>query len=310
VTIRPGLKNLSWMAGGLVLLIVATLLALHYHREEDTATKAALKTRRVELVEQMRAALSSASEAEKSAVMATTDQESQTFAEQSRAASAVVEQRRDELGKLLETDGTRDERDLLSQFSRELTECQHIDRELLDLAVKNTNLKAYSLAFGPAADALADMDGALSRILREGATSTAPDAKQVLLLAAGAQSGAWRIQALLPPHISEESDQRMDELEARMTNEDHEVRSDLKELAAFLGPGNTDFDTAMSGYARFTDLKTRILELSRQNTNVRSLIISLNEKRKAVQICQDALATLEQTIQEEPLPERMPVSPR
>jgi hypothetical protein len=310
VTSREGPRSSLWVAGGTVVLIVLALLALHYHREEDMATKSAFKARRLEMVGRMRAALLSASEAEKSAVMATTDQESQTFAEQSRAASAEVEQRRDELGKLLETGGTREERDLLSEFSRALSECQHIDRELLDLSVKNTNLKAYSLAFGPSADALASMDGALSRILKESAASTAPEAREVMLLAAGAQSGAWRIQALLPPHISEESDERMDEFEARMTNEDREVRSDLEGLAALLGPQSPDLEAVMSAYARFTELKTRILELSRQNTNVRSLLISLNQKRKAVRICQDALTVLEQTIQDEPLVDRLPENPR
>jgi hypothetical protein len=289
---------------------VIVLLALHNHREKDTATKAAFRAKRVELVGRMHAALSSSSEAEKSAVMATTDQESKLFAEQARSALTVVEKRRDELGKLLETEGTGNERDLLSQFSQALTQVQQIDRELLDLAAKNTNLKAYALVFGPVADALAGMDRALSKILRESTTSTAPEARQVMLLAAGAQSGAWRIQALLPPHIFEESDQKMDEHEARMSNEDQKVRSELKELAALLGSGSPDVETAMSGYARFTERKKQILDLSRQNTNVRSLIISLNQKRKAIQMCRAALDTLEQAIQAESLADKAPMSPR
>ena len=310
MTSREGPRGFLWIAGGTVVLIVLALLALHYHREEDLATKSAFKARRIEIVGRMRAALLSASEAEKSAVMATTDEESQSFADQSRAASTLVEQRRDELGKLLETGGTREERDLLSEFSQALAECQRLDRELLDLAVKNTNLKAYSLAFGPAADALAGMDRALSRILSEGAGSGNPEARRVMVLAAGAQSGAWRIQALLPPHIFEESDATMDELEARMADEDQRVRADLKGLGALLGPGSSELAAAMSDYAQFTELKTRVLELSRQNTNVRSLIISLNQKRKAVQVCQGALAALEQVIQDEPVADREPQSPR
>jgi hypothetical protein len=298
------------MAGGTIVLIVLALLAFHYHREEDIATKSALQSKRLELVGHMRAALSSASEAEKSAVMATTDEESQTFAEQSRAASTVVEQWRDELGKILEAGGTGEERDLLSQFSRAFIECQKIDRELLDLSVRNTNLKAYSLAFGPAADALASMDAGLSRILGESAASTSSQARQVMLLAAGAQSAAWRIQALLPPHIFEESDAKMDQLEARMAKEDQTVRSDLEELAVLLGSENRDLQAATSKYAQFTELKAQILDLSRQNTNVRSLIISLNQKRKAFQVCQDALTSLEQSIQNEPLVDREPESPR
>jgi hypothetical protein len=310
VTIRPGLRDLSWTAAGTLLLIVIAMLVLHSYREKDIATESALRAKRVELVEQMRAALSSASEAEKSAVMATTDQESQSFAEKSRVASSVVEKMRDDLAELLRNGGTGGERDLLSQFSLALGECQRIDRELLDLAVRNTNLKAYGLAFGPAADALANMDGALSRILEMGATSPDPQARKVLLLAANAQSGALRIQALLPPHISEESNKKMDELEGRMANEDRKVRSDLKELAALLRSGRPDLEMAASSYAQFTELKTQILELSRQNTNVRSLIISLNEKRKAVEICQGTLEALKKAIQEELLAEKPPENPR
>ena len=95
-----------------------------------------------------------------------------------------------------------------------------------------------------------------------------------------------------------------------MANEDREVRSDLKGLAALLGSQSPELGAAMSEYAQFTELKTQILELSRQNTNVRSLLISLNQKRKAVRICQDALTVLEQAIRDEPLVDRLPQSPR
>jgi hypothetical protein len=310
VTIRPNLRDLSWMAAGTVLMTVVVLLVLQNYRGDDAATKTAFRAKRLELVERMHAALSTSSEAEKSAVMATSEEASRIFAEQARSSMTVVEQRRDELGKLLETGGTREERELLLEFSQTLNQVQQVDHELLDLAGKNTNLKAYALVFGPLADALAGMDEALSRILKESATSAIPEARQVMLLASAAQSGAWRIQALLPPHIFEASDQKMDELEARMSNEDQKVRSELKALAALLGPGSSDLETARSSYARVTELKTQILDLSRQNTNVRLLIISLNQKRKALQLCQDTLDTLAQAIEAESLADRAPMSPR
>ena len=106
----------------------------------------------------------------------------------------------------------------------------------------------------------------------------------------------------------------MDEIEAMMAKEDQTVRQDLAGLAAIpsLG-GNPDLTAATERYARFTELKTQILRLSRENTNVRSLTISLSEKRKIMMECQDALAALEQAIQSEPLEGlsgRAPVSPR
>ncbi len=76
-----------------------------------------------------------------------------------------MERGRKELEELLETGGTRAEQDLLVQFSQGFAEFQRIDKDLLDLAVRNTNLKAFSLAFGPAADVLNEMDAALSRIV-------------------------------------------------------------------------------------------------------------------------------------------------
>jgi hypothetical protein len=301
MTGKEDFRGFFWVAGGMVLLILVGMLLWSGHREKDVATRAAFKAKRVRLVGTMRASLSAASEAEMSAVMATTDEESRAFADRARVAATAAEHAQDDLARILEAGGAGRERELLSEVSRSLTECRRIDDKLLNLAVRNTNLKAYALATGPAAAVLRDMDRALSNILKEGATSSAPEAKRMMLLAAGAQSGAWRIQSLLMPHISEERDQRMDSLEVRIADEDRAVLSDLKGLATLLRSGNHDLETARSSYGRFTELRTQILDLSRQNTNALSLFISLTEKRKAVQVCQDALSALEQEILQEPL---------
>ena len=149
--VKPGIKDVLWMATGAAVLLVCILVVLHFHKDQDPAAQLAFKARRVDLVGRMQLDLASASEAEKSAVLAITDQDSQTFADQARAASAKVEQERRELGELLTAGGTQGEKDLLAQFTEAFAEFQRIDNELLALAVKNTNLKAYSLAFGPAA---------------------------------------------------------------------------------------------------------------------------------------------------------------
>jgi hypothetical protein len=306
-SLRNSLLMVSWVA----LLLVLALMLLHYHREDNLAEQLAFKSKRGALIDRMRLGLASASEAEKSAVMARTEQESKTFADQARAASTAVEADRRELERLMEAGGGGREQELLAQFSRAFAECQRIDTELLDLAVKNTNLKAFSLAFGPAAEALAAMDGALSRLIAEYAATSSSEAKQVIVLAAGAQNGALRIQALLPPHIAEESETKMDQLEAEMAANDVVVRNDLDRLSALLGPGGgADLKIATAGYARFNDLKLDILRLSRQNTNVRSLAISLNQKRTAVLLAQDALAAVEQAILAEPVSDRTPQLPR
>ena len=117
-----------------------------------------------------------------------------------------------------------------------------------------------------------------------------------------AEIGALRIQTLLPPHIAEASDARMDELEALMTQEDEQVRSDLAGLGALPKlSGDADLATAMARYDQFREIKSQILALSRENTNVRSLSISLNQKRKVMFSCQEALRHLEDDILEEPI---------
>jgi hypothetical protein len=298
--IKPGIKATLWMIPGAVIMFLLVLISSHFKNEQNPAEQLAFKARRVDLVSRMQLALSSSSEAEKGAVMAITYQESKIFADQARSATVEVERERRELEELLKTGGTQSEKELLAQFSQAFTEFQRIDNNLLNLAVKNTNLKAYSLAFGPAADALDEMSHALSRIIAANVDS--PEAKKVMLLAFSAQSNALRIQTLLPPHIAEESDERMDKLEALMAEEDARVRKDIDSLKALPHlSGDTDLEEAASSYTRFSKIRIQILKLSRENTNVRSLVISLNQKRKVTLLCQDALNALKQAILEEPV---------
>ncbi|MBS1105746.1 MAG: hypothetical protein H6Q91_1248, partial [Deltaproteobacteria bacterium] len=199
--IRPSIHDALWMAVGAAILLLFGLLVLLFGNQPNPNAQLALKAQRVNLVGRMQLDLASASEAEKSAVLAVTDQESQAFANQARARTADVERERRELVELLNKDGTQGEKDLLAEFSQRFTEFQRIDNELLSLAVQNTNLKAYALTFGPAAGALNEMSAALTRLAT--ANADAPDARDVMSLAYGAEIAALRIQTMLPPHIAE-----------------------------------------------------------------------------------------------------------
>ena len=72
---------------------------------------------------------------------------------------------------------------------------------------------------------------------------------------------------------------------------------------------NPGLKTAIASYARFSETRAQILKLSRENTNVRSLTISLNQKRKTMFLCQDGLAALKNAIEQEPIG-HTPVNPR
>jgi hypothetical protein len=299
--IQSAIQDFVKIAAGAIVMLVIILVARPFPGEHTPAEKVAFRARRADLVARMRLTLASASEAAKSAVLAVTDQDSQAYADQARVATAEVDRQRGELAGLLGSGGGQRERERLAQFTEGFAQLQTIDSELLSLAVKNTNLKAYELAFGPAADALKAMETALSRLVAESAA--APEARNVERLASDAQSAALRLQTLLAPHIAEESDPKMDEIEAQMTSLDQRVRKDLDGLAGLLKTGDhPDIQSAASQYARFSEIRSRILALSRENTNVRSLAIALGQRRKVLAVCQDALAALQQAIQDEPIP--------
>jgi len=298
--IMPDKEDVIRMTAGALALSMVFLGVFHFYQKQNTSEQLAFKASRIDLVRQMQSTLSSASEAEKSAVLAITDRESQTFADQARAATAEIEKLRRELGELLKTGGTQGEKELLNQFSEYFAEFQRVDHELLLLSVRNTNIKAYDLAFGPASSALNEMNTALSRLIASNAGL--PEEKQFMSLAYSAQISGLRLHTLIPPHIAEEHDQKMDSLEDLMFKEDKKLRENLDNLAALLKLNhNNDLTTAVSSYTRFTKIKTQILALSRENTNVKSLSISLNQKRKVMLLCQDTLNGLQQAILEEPI---------
>jgi hypothetical protein len=300
MAIRPRARDALWMALGAALLALGVLLVLLFGREPTPNAELASRAQRMDSVRRMQLGLASASEAEKSAVLAIADEESQAFADRARASTSDVERERQELMELLSRDGTPLEQDLLAEFSRRFTEFRRIDDELLSLAAEDTNLKAYALAFGPAMNVLDELSAALSRLVVANADS--PQAAKVTSLAFGAETGALRIQTLLAPHIAEPSDQRMDELEARMAREDDRVQSALEALRALPKlDGADDLAVATSRYARFREIESQVLALSRENTNVRSLSISLNRKRKVMLECHETLGKLQEAIRTEPI---------
>jgi len=139
-------EHLRWLIGGMVFLVLLLAVVFHFHRDTSLSQALSRKAARLEIAAHMQLGLASASEAEKSAVLAITDETSKTYADQSRAASAGIERDQKALGALIEDSGTSHEKELLDQFSKAFLGFQRVDKEVLDLAVRNTNLKAGSFA--------------------------------------------------------------------------------------------------------------------------------------------------------------------
>jgi hypothetical protein len=300
---KPAVRDLVWLATGAVLfgaVVVGFTLA---DDDRPAAEALAAKAGKLELVDRMRADLATASDDAQAAVVTLTDQQAQALAEAARAAQAALESRREQLTGLLAADGGETQRQRLADLSESFAAFRTLDEELLDLAVQHTNLKAYALLYGPAAQAVDALGEALAGLAA--ADGSAPDARSVSL-ALGARVAALRIQTLLAPHVAEESDARMDRLEAQMVDLGGEVQRSLDGLRAIPAlAGSGGLGAADEAWAQFREIEGRIVALSRANTNVRSLAISLDRKRKLVSACTEALEALRQAIVEEPVPGAM-----
>jgi hypothetical protein len=282
----------------IALILLLAFLVVFLVRHEDANWFQSAFERSVQKLQRIQAMsrdLLAAAEAEKSAVMAETDEASQAFAEQSLQASQNVEKARRELEPLLE--GKRQEAHLFQEFSRCWAKLQEIDREVLSLAVQNTNLKALRLSFVPAAEAMRSMEEALNHLMD--VVSASPDAVEIIRLAATVAMSALNIYTLQAPHIAESTETRMEEMEATMHSLDAQVIDALQRLRVLVDESGKPFlKAAWASYKDFQHINAAIVELSRQNSNVRSYALSLGQKRKTTAQCQDMLAALQETVQQ------------
>ena len=279
----------SRFSPGLTLALAAFMIALsglsiwYLGRGISIESAFVRDSQKAQLVSRMRANLYAAAEAEKSAVMADTDAASQDNARRAQAAAEQVAAELKEFKAL--PVGNPEETALLRRFEEAFVEYRKADEEVLALAVQNTNLKAFALSFGPASEALAKMELALRPVLDAGGQGG--KAAATALLASRALTEALRIQALHAPHITERTDARMDELEKRMAEADTEARAAL----GALGPSGAP---ALATYEEFQKVTAEVVRLSRLNTNVRSLDLSLDRKVKVLAVCSQALDALKE----------------
>ena len=202
----------------LLLLFIVALLA----RRGDVdwfQSAFARSVKKLHMIQTISRDLLASAEAERSAVMAETDEASHALAEQSIRAAQNVEEARRTLEPLLGRNPQ--EAHLFREFSRCWERLQVIDREVLSLAVQNTNLKALRLSFVSGAEAIGRLEKALTHLMDR--VSSSPNAVGITRRASQAVIGAFRMYALQAPHIAESTAAQMDKLEVDMKSHDAQV---------------------------------------------------------------------------------------
>jgi hypothetical protein len=160
------------------------------------------------------------------------------------------------------------------------------------LAVENSNVKAQRLSFGPARKAADDFRTSVDAAVDSNAgKNTCCN----VAAAARAHTAVLEIQAMHAPHIAEAEDAPMTRMEGQMTASAAVARKALADLKAMLTPAAAP-QLAAAGAAldRFMAIQIEIITLSRRNSDVRSLALSLGRKRIVTAECEDQLQALEE----------------
>ena len=164
-TPRIGTRIVLVLFAAVLVSVIALYLSRFLGRDAWYETVIGNTTKTIELISRMRINLVESTDLEKGAVMAVTDEESQALAEQSRKSSDAVERDYQELKVLIDAAKIDKEMKLLKEFSDDWNNFRLIDKELLSLAVENTNIKAANLSFTAAARAVADFERRLSELM-------------------------------------------------------------------------------------------------------------------------------------------------
>jgi hypothetical protein len=246
------------------------------------------------IVSRLRVEFSHAADASNRAVMTDTDEGSRAAAREAEQATQAVDKDTEALRSILEHLGDRDEAGLLDRFKARFAQYKALDADILPLAVENTNVKAQRLAFGPAQDAVS----AYRQLLDAAAKMTGPPNVAAADAAAARGSAAMlEIQVIEARHIAESDEMTMTRMEADMKSLQDTARNRITALTRLV-PGSAA--GLLSGAAEALDkliaANTQIVALSRRNSNVRSLALSLGRKRAVTAECDEILQALEDSL--------------
>jgi hypothetical protein len=243
------------------------------------------------LAADLRVQFTTVNDAGNRAVMADTDDASAAFAREAREAAQAVEKDVDALGTALTALGYSAEAGLLDEFGSRFAEYRALDETILGLAVENTNLMAQRLSFGPAQQAADAFRDALVAITRSGRSK---DPWQLEAVAATAVAAVREIQVLQAPHIAEPDDGPMTRIEMQMAASEAAARRGLETLGSLMPPeSRPQLTAATAALDRFMRVNAEIIVLSRRNSDVRSLALSLGQKRTLAASCEESLRALQ-----------------
>jgi len=120
---------------------------------------------------------------------------------------------------------------------------------------------------------------------------------QIAELVWNALTAGLKIHYLQAPHIAAANDDQMDKIEAEIRQQNDVIKSSLSKLKLLVPKDKqASLGEAEAAYDELARVTAEVVNLSRQNTNIKSFELSLGRKRKVTAQCDEVLKRLEQVV--------------
>jgi hypothetical protein len=284
-------KIIRWGLAAVVVIAGICWLYIHSIQYFSTLfdTIYASRMAKEAVLTKMNVNLLTAIRAEKDALLASTKEEALKFTAQEDQAMDAVEQGRLEFTSLTKSEKSGPLIKLRDEFDKSWAQFRQIDKEESDMILQKSNTQAYLLSFTEAFSAFSALENALKVVMEQARTTS--DKDQIVGLCFQMVAESAKILALEAPHISEISDERMDAIEGQMKVSSQAVGEALGKIRT-LARGNAAaaVDAVAHSFEAFESVNARVLHLSRINSDMKALTISMERKQV---IAAECLALLE-----------------
>jgi len=249
----------------------------------------------INLVNKLRLEILSGVRHEKNAVISPTVAESKTLADQAKKSIETWLNLRRELGTAIDAAGS-DGKNVFDELSRSLDELAATQKQVLDLAVQNTNLLAADAIAGPLVQVF-DSERKIISTLREKAhreansTASTPaenafqsekktKAYKRLLLLSSIQETLKDIESRLWLHLNASEESVMDKIEKALQSMDIGYAESIKTLASLSDEADlVEVNRLRDTSDQSDDIVSQIIKNSRKNTNLISADLTLKEAK-------------------------------
>lgn len=264
--------------------------------------------RALDAASQLRIALLRSIRAEKNAVLSPDDSQSVQFVQLARAYSAEIDKQLPQLHDLLDATADAAERQQLDDFKRDWQAFAANQREVLDLALLNSNSRGSELIKGDVQDHLQTIDKLLVAVqarlnklsTTEGVVADAAQLRRIYetdTLLNRARKRSYRILNLLYDHLASTEDAEMNQLDTQLAGALTELETSLQEAKPMVDEiDRVELSQALIETQSLQKVVVQIQKLSHINSNNRCSKLTLTKTVKLADECDGALQRLQQLL--------------